>query len=119
MSCLIHIVSEQYGSQKNPALLKQEPDRTFYISFDVEDKLNPHYHNALHYSYTDMEMIQMEQQSVTIDNIAFQVVVVLLLLDSRGLYHISNIFALIRNNMYFLAYNFPDINRTRTRQTIV
>ena len=85
MSRLIHIVSEQYGSQKNPALLKQEPDRTFYISFDVEDKPNPHYHNALHYSYTDMEMIQMEQQSVTIDNIAFQVVVVLLLLDSRGL----------------------------------
>ena len=76
MSCLIRLVSEQYGSQNNLALSKQEPDRTLYISFDVESKPNPHYHNALHYSYTDMEMIQMEQQSVTIDNIAFQVIVV-------------------------------------------
>ena len=76
LPCLIHLVSEQYGSQNNPALLKQEPDRTLYISFDVENKPNPHYHNALHYSLSDMEMIQMEQQSVTIDNIAFQVIVV-------------------------------------------
>ena len=77
MTFFICLISEHYGSQNNPALSKQEPDRTLYISFDVEDKPNPHYHNALHYSYTDMEMIQMEQQSVTMDNIAFQVAVML------------------------------------------
>ena len=55
--------------ETDPALRKKIPDKTFYISFDVRGKENPHYDHPQYYPYEDASRPDQPQ----IDHIAFKV----------------------------------------------
>ena len=53
----------------DPALRKKNPDKTFYISFDVRGKENPHYDHPQYYPYEGSK----RQNQPQIDHISFKV----------------------------------------------
>ena len=57
----------------DPALNKEQPDKTIYLSFAVQSKPNPNYHHELYYSHKAMQEIQKDQPSIQINHISFKV----------------------------------------------
>ena len=53
----------------DPALRKKNPDKTFYISFDVRGRENPHYDHPQYYPYEASSRPAQPQ----IDHVSFKV----------------------------------------------
>ena len=57
MTTILIIDESQFGSEKDPALQKLEPDKKFYLAYDDYSVENPHYHNDKFYPIEAMVMM--------------------------------------------------------------
>ena len=62
----------RYASDRDPALAKEKPDRTFYLAMDVWVPPNPHYHNEKFYSYDAMKILTRQQMTPQINHISLK-----------------------------------------------
>ncbi len=67
------IDESQFGPQKDPALEKLKPDKTFYLAFDDYSVKNPHYHHDKFYPIDTMALISKDTKTHQINHVSLQV----------------------------------------------
>ena len=63
--------------QKDPALEKLKPDKTFYLAFDDYSVKNPHYHHDKFYPIDTMALISKDTKTHQINHVSLKVKIVM------------------------------------------
>ena len=71
--CLILGKRKASTKNKDPALAKKRPDKTFYLAYDFNNVPTPRYHHERFYPYETMAMVDRDAKSPQFNQISLKV----------------------------------------------